>query len=183
MKRATLMGNKIPYEYFITKGKGESDITTHAGSYHLALKEAGIEKFNIMTYSSILPKQAKQIPNCPRWLTFGAVMDTIMACANGTKGETISAGIITGWLYDTKDVKYGGLVCEHNGNIEPDKLRTNLYASLMELYENGFKQKGYNLKYIDTMVESTTITKEYGTVLCAICFVNYLYPVFKKELE
>ena len=45
-----LVGCRIPKDYFVTKGHGESDITVHAGSYHLALKEAGIEMCNIMTY-------------------------------------------------------------------------------------------------------------------------------------
>ena len=56
-----VIGNRIPRDYFITKGVGESDITVHAGSYHLALKEAGIETANIMTYSSILPSIATEI--------------------------------------------------------------------------------------------------------------------------
>ncbi|MBN2212904.1 MAG: arginine decarboxylase, partial [Bacteroidales bacterium] len=44
-----VVGNRIPKDYFITKGTGESDIAIHAGSYHLALKAAGIEMANIMT--------------------------------------------------------------------------------------------------------------------------------------
>ena len=48
-----IIGNRIPKDYFITKGTGQSDLTVHAGSYHLALKEAGVEMCNIMTYSSI----------------------------------------------------------------------------------------------------------------------------------
>ena len=56
MSLEILIGNRIPKDFFITKGKGESDITVHAGSYHLALKDANIEMCNIMTYSSILPK-------------------------------------------------------------------------------------------------------------------------------
>ena len=35
-----LVGNRIPKDYFVTSGIGESDITVHAGSYHLALKSA-----------------------------------------------------------------------------------------------------------------------------------------------
>ena len=57
-----LIGNRIPKDYFITKGIGESDITTHAGSFHLALKEAGIETANIVTYSSIMPSIAIKKP-------------------------------------------------------------------------------------------------------------------------
>ena len=54
-EQSLLIGNRIPQTFFTTSGVGESDITVHAGSYHLALKEAGIERCNIITYSSILP--------------------------------------------------------------------------------------------------------------------------------
>ena len=56
-----VIGTRIPKDYFVTSGAGESDITIHAGSYHLALKDAGIERCNIMTYSSILPSIANRI--------------------------------------------------------------------------------------------------------------------------
>ena len=61
MQDAYLIGCRIPKDFFITKGVGESDITVHAGSYHLALRQAGIEMCNIMTYSSILPGVANII--------------------------------------------------------------------------------------------------------------------------
>ena len=73
-----LIGCRVPKDYFVTKGHGESDITVHAGSYHLALKACDIEMCNIMTYSSILPKIANEIPR-PKTLLHGQVMETIMA--------------------------------------------------------------------------------------------------------
>ena len=76
-----LIGNRIPKDYFITKGCGESNITIHAGSYHLALKTAGIEMCNIMTYSSILPAIATEIER-PQHLYHGSVMETIMAVSS-----------------------------------------------------------------------------------------------------
>jgi len=99
-----LIGTRIPKDYFITKGTGESDIQVHAGSYHLALKAANIEAFNIMTYSSILPGIAREIKR-PANLIHGAVMETIMAVANTQKGKRATAAIIFGWLYDKKTKK------------------------------------------------------------------------------
>ena len=52
------VGNLIPNTFFITKGSGESDLEKHAGSYHMALYDAGISDFNIMTYSSVIPATA-----------------------------------------------------------------------------------------------------------------------------
>ncbi|MBU1849683.1 MAG: pyruvoyl-dependent arginine decarboxylase, partial [Nanoarchaeota archaeon] len=129
-----LIGCRIPKDYFVTKGKGESDITIHAGSYHLALKNAGIEMCNIMTYSSILPKIARKIKK-PAQLIHGSVMETIMAVATADCGKNATVGIIYGWLYNKRtDDKYGGLVCEYNGSLSEAKARTQLRLSLEELY-------------------------------------------------
>ena len=136
--KTIVIGNRIPNRYFVTKGKGESDITIHAGSYHLALKDAGVECYNIMTYSSIMPGSAKEVEQ-PKQYVHGAVLESIMAVAHAKKGERATAGIIYSWLYDKETgKKYGGLVCEHNGNYSVDGIEAKLKDSLNELYENGF---------------------------------------------
>ena len=174
--KGLVIGNRIPKDYFITKGTGESDITIHAGSYHLALKNAGIEKANIMTYSSILPAIATQIEK-PENYTHGAVMETIMAVANGSRGELVTAGITYGWLNDRNTgERYGGLVCEHNGNYSEQELTYRLNASLNELYVNGFQEK-YTLNEKVVIFTSFVPKKEFGTALVAICFTNYIYPI------
>lgn len=171
-----VIGNRIPKDYFITKGTGESDITVHAGSYHLALKSAGIEVANIMTYSSILPGIAQEISK-PSELIHGAVMESIFAVANGSKGERLTAGIIYGWLFDRQTgYRYGGLVCEHNGNYPVDEIEQLLRSSVNELYINGFEEK-YELRDINIITESFVSEKTYGTALVAICFTNYFYPI------
>jgi len=174
-----LIGNRIPKDYFVTQGKGESDITVHAGSYHLALKDAGIEMYNIMTYSSIMPQIATEIPK-PASIVHGSVVECIMAVATSKKGEKATAGIIYGWLYDKKTgKKYGGLVCEHNGHYSEEEIKQKLNLSLNELYYNGFSEQ-YELKDKRIMVESFTPAKQHGTVLVAICFTSYEYPVLKR---
>lgn len=179
LQQALLVGNRIPKDYFVTKGIGESDITIHAGSYHLALKQAGIEMANIMTYSSILPGIATEV-SYPEKIEHGAVVESIMAVANVNKGERASAGIIYGWLFDKETKKkYGGLVCEHNGNYSEKELEDLLRASLDELYYNGFSEQ-YNLEDIRIISESFVPQKKYGTALVSICFVNYVYPIIGK---
>jgi len=175
--KGLLVGNRIPRDYFVTKGSGESDITVHAGSYHLALKKAGIEMCNIMTYSSILPGIARKVEK-PAYLEHGAVMESIMSVCNATKGEEACAGIIYGWLYNRKThEKFGGLVCEHNGTYGMEQLLKNLDDSLEELYRNGFSEK-YYLKNIERITEHFVPRKKYGTALVGICFLNYVYPIF-----
>ncbi|MFZ2151351.1 MAG: pyruvoyl-dependent arginine decarboxylase [Candidatus Absconditicoccaceae bacterium] len=173
-----ILGNRIPRDYFITKGTGESDITIHAGSYHLALKTAGIERANIMTYSSILPGIAKEISK-PSIYNHGEVMESIMAVVHGTKGQKIAAGIIFGRLYDKKTgKKFGGLVCEHNGEYNLSQIKNLLRASLNELYINGFDKK-YDLKQIKLITETFVVNKKHGTALVALCFTNYVFPIIK----
>lgn len=179
MNENVLIGCRIPKDFFITRGKGQSDITVHAGSYHLALKEADIEMCNIMTYSSILPGIAREIKR-PEKLVHGSVMETIMAVSTSEKGNRATAGIIFGWLYDKKTKqKYGGLVCEYNGSKTKEEAEAELKASHMELYNNGYSEK-YDLKDAQINIESFIPDKKFGTVLVSLCFVNYVFPIEKR---
>jgi arginine decarboxylase len=174
-----MIGNRIPRDYFVSKGRGESDITIHAGSYHLALKKAGIEMCNMVSYSSILPGIAREVRR-PKVLTHGSVMENISAVANAEKGERATAGIIYAWLHDRKTgEKFGGLVCEYNGHDKPETAKKSLAASLNELYINGFKEK-YALQKPCLTMESFVPKKRYGTALVAIGFLNYFCPIIKE---
>ena len=174
IKKSLLVGNRIPKDYFTTKGIGESDITVHAGSFHLALRDAGIEMCNIMEYSSILPRIATKIKK-PK-LYHGSVMESIIAVADSKKGVRATAGIIYGWLYNKiNGKKYGGLVCEYHGNLEEEKVKEQLKSSLNELHINGYEK--YDLKNININIHSFVPKKEFGTALVALCFTNYVYPI------
>ena len=170
------VGNRIPWQYFETSGTGESDIAIHAGSYHLALRSANIERYNIMTYSSILPGIAKKTEP-PAMMDHGAVMECIMSVCHSERAEMATAGIIYGWLFDRETgKKYGGLVCEHAGKYDKKELKCRLGASLEELYVNGFSDR-YEMKDIEIISESFSPKKKYGTALVALCFTSYFYPI------
>jgi len=173
-----VIGNRIPRRYFVTSGRGESDITVHAGSYHLALRDAGIEMCNHITYSSILPACAVQVRKPkPEYLVHGSVMESIMAVGtNKAEGERVTAGIIHGWLRNTEtSERHGGLVCEYNGNLTAKDAGEQLRASLDELHSNGYEHFG--LGDIVLKTESFVPKKKFGTALVAICFVDYIVPV------
>ncbi|MDP4012873.1 MAG: pyruvoyl-dependent arginine decarboxylase [Candidatus Nanoarchaeia archaeon] len=173
---AITIGQRIPKDYFITTGVGESDITVHAGSYHLALKDAGIENCNIMVYSSILPGVATEVEH-PRQFVHGAVMETIMATATSQKGDKATAGIIFGWLYNKEtNERFGGLVCEYNGNISEEEASASLNLSLQELYNNGYSEK-YELRDLQLITRSFVVEKKFGTAIVAICFKNHIIPI------
>lgn len=175
-----ISANRIPYEFFIVNGTGESDIAVHAGSYHMALKDAGIESYNIITYSSILPKIAKEIQK-PAKQEHGSVMETIMAVGHFDKGVHGTAGIIFGWLYSKiTGERYGGLVCEYSGELSEEEMGRQLNASLNELYENGFSEE-FDLKDVQLITDSLRPSKKHGTALVALCFVSYIYPIIKND--
>jgi arginine decarboxylase len=177
-----IIGNRIPKDYFVTKGTGQSDLTVHAGSYHLALKAAGVEMCNIMTYSSILPGIANEIPK-PARLVHGSVMESIFSVCTVEKGERATAGIIYGWLYNKKThQKYGGLVCELYGDNSIQEIERRLHASVEELYYNGYSDE-FDLKDRRLITESFVPDKKYGTALAALCFVNYQYPILRVNLN
>ena len=90
---SNIFGNIIPNTFFVTKGSGESDLELHAGSYHMALYDAGISDYNIMTYSSVLPATARlatmdEVDMPP----FGSEMKTIMSVSHGYQDELSTLG-------------------------------------------------------------------------------------------
>lgn len=171
-----VLGCRVPKDYFETSGKGESDIAIHAGSYHLALKDAGIERCNIMTYSSILPCIANLIEQPPH-IAHGSVVESIMSVCSVERNRRGTAGIIYGWLYHRASGKrYGGLVCENYGDYSADELEDILQKSINELYINGFEEE-YELRNIKYLHQTITPVKKYGTALVALCFTTYFQPV------
>jgi len=171
-----LLGNRIPKDFFVTEGTGQSDITVHAGSYHLALRDAGIEMCNIMTYSSILPAVANETAR-PRRLTHGSVMETIMAVSTANTGTRATAGIIWSWLFErSTGERHGGLVCEYNGSLSEEQAAAQLEESLQELYSNGYSED-FSLEGTRLQMRSFVPEKRFGTVLVGLCFLTYLWPV------
>lgn len=178
-----LTSNRIPQDYFITSGSGESDISNYSCK-HMALKDAKIEKCNIMTYSSILPKGANEVPFDESCIYHGQVLDCIMSQLNGTLGDTITAGIGYAYLTEKKSGKrFGGIVVENNLlNGSEDALKDILINSINEIYYNGFSED-YNMETFNYIMKTKTVTKLYGTVLCAICFISYKVKHYKEIIS
>ncbi len=181
-----ISGNRVPRDFFVRSGVGESDITIHAGSYHLALREAGIEHANIITYSSILPATAIRHSNPCRPIVHGEVMETIQASASCARGETATAGLIYGWLYAAEAElatappgvtvssgrrRIGGLVCEYSGPLTEEEAAKQLRRSLNELYVNGYEM--YELEVEELVTRSVTPTKAFGTAGIWLCFQTF----------
>ena len=175
------VGNLIPNTFFITKGSGESDLEKHAGSYHMALYDAGISDFNIMTYSSVIPATAHLATMDELDLPpFGAEMKTIMAVSHGYQDEFVSAGVVYAWMYKDEnfDEKVGGLVCEVSGRYRIEELESRLIRVINDLHQKTYGK--YYLGELNFITEGITIEKRYGTALAALCFVDFLQPEIEE---
>jgi arginine decarboxylase len=199
----TILGNRVPYEYFITQGKGESNagsegLPYETGSYDAALFDAGIQNANVIEYTSVMPTESKEIPKNEGLarLQWGDVLECIKAQANGKRGSKISAAVITTCVTDPKGKYLGGFACEYSGAGTKEEAGKSLLHSIvgmierrgygkMEnplLYRDNITDKGYKIHPGRHFVyEDLHVTNEYGSVFTAICFVSYRIPVLKNK--
>lgn len=198
-----ILGNRVPYEYFITTGKGESSagsegLPYETGSYDAALNDAGIENTNVIEYTSVMPTEAKEISREEglKRIQWGEVLECIKAQSNGKKGSKISAAVMTTTITDPKGKYLGGFACEYSGSGS----RKDAETSLSESISGMIKRRGYgNIKgniqmYKDNKTDAgfiihpgkvfvydhLEVVQEHGSVFTAICFVSYKFPTLTK---
>ena len=199
MEKFIILGNRVPYEYFITSGSGQSNVGSEGlpyetGSYDEALTKAGIEDANIIEYTSVIPTGAKQIPKEEglKRIQWGEVLECIKAQANGEKGKFISSAVMTTDVYDPNGKFLGGFACEYSGSGTKEEAEKSLEGSIdgiierrnygktnggAKMYEDNVTDKGY--KYHPGKIfeyKGLQVTDDHGTVLTAICFVSHKYP-------
>jgi arginine decarboxylase len=179
-QEAYIFGNRIPQSYFITWGQGESDVTEHAGSYDEALRMAKIENYNIMTYSSIMPPEAKEIP-VPETYHHGAVLESINAVMSGKAGETLTVGLIYSQLRKKLDHAHlGGFVAEYHGNASSKEAEENLRQAMQGIFDRRYNPNEYELYDTKIIVKSFVPKKKFGTILVVMGFADYIFPQVKK---
>ena len=199
-----VLGNRVPYEYFITKGKGESNagsagLPYETGSYDAALNVAGIENANVIEYTSVIPKDAKQISREEglKRITWGEVLECIKAQSNGKRGSKISAAIMTTTITDPNGQYLGGFACEYSGSGTRKDAEDSLASSIKgmiqrrgygvikgetKLYEDTVTDTGYKIHPGAVFeYENLDVKEEHGSVFTAICFVSHKYPVLSKQ--
>jgi len=198
-----ILGNRVPYEYFITTGKGESaagseGLPYETGSYDAALNDAGIQNTNVIEYTSVMPTEAKEISKEEglKRIQWGEVLECIKAQSNGKKGSKVSAAVMTTTITDPKGKYLGGFACEYSGS----GIRKDAEDSLLESIYGMIKRRGYgSIKgelqiYKDNktdtgfiihpgkifVYEHLDVTEEHGTVFAVICFVSYKFPTIMR---
>jgi pyruvoyl-dependent arginine decarboxylase len=199
MNNFLVLGNRVPYEYFLTKGRGESNagsegLPYETGSYDAALNDAGIQNTNVIEYTSVIPVGAKQISKEEglKRLNWGEVLECIKAQSNGKRGEHISAAVMTTTIIDPKGNYLGGFACEYSGSGTKKEAEDSLIISISGMIKRrGFGNiKGETKMYKDNITDTgyiihpgkifhyddIKVKEEHGTVFTIICFVSYRYP-------
>jgi arginine decarboxylase len=178
------IGCRIPREYFWVIGWGESDVGIETGSYDAALHMAGIENFNVVLYTSVLPPETVELPHLPD-IHHGSVLEGIIAVQHTDKpGTRITAGMLLAKVYRNSDGSYlGGFACEYNGNASLEEAQANLREAMQQLFARRYKTKFYRLEFGKLVVRTYTPEKPFGTILVGIGFASYLVPVLKSEVS
>lgn len=169
--------NTIPGNFFITKGSGCDGLEMHAGAMHMAMWDAGIADYNLMTYTSVIPPTSKLVRVDDIDLPVpGSELKTISAIATSSKyGEFISAGLAWAWLYkdESMEEKYMGLVCEVAGGYRLDDLEEKLRDVITNLYEKTYKSKGCIMGELEIHMEGLKVDDTYGCTMVCMCFVDF----------
>lgn len=187
-----VLGNRIPFEYFVTSGHNDTDIGPgddpwETGSYDLALMAAGIENFNVLKYTSVLPPESVEIdPNFAKtYFHHGAAIETIMSDLNGVQRDTLVTGVGRIWVRTADDELVGGFAAEYkkryeNQTVPEEQARAGamdaLHTSLMGEVNRRYDASAYNVSEPTYTIDYLDVQKKYGTSLVALCWVSYIFP-------
>ncbi len=183
-------GPRIPTAYFATTGVGQSDQGIEPDpyetfSYDLALQDAGIENFNVVYYTSVLPPESYEVPleKVKPLIHHGSVLETIMAKAGGEQGETVAAGVGRVWARDATGKEIGGFAAEYEyiyeekEKVSEEQARQDAIKQLTRSLNHELSIRGMTQSRPMTYeVAVLHITKKYGMALAALGFVGFIYP-------
>lgn len=187
-----VLGNRIPYEYFVTMGHNDTDLGPgddpwETGSYDLALMNASIENFNVLKYTSVLPPESREITlnEAREHFHHGAAIETIMSDLNGEKGDTLCTGVGRIWVRTPEGELIGGFAAEYkekyeNKTVPEEQARAAakeaLHISLMGEVNRRYNASEYQFSDPTYAIDYLLVQKKYGTSLVALCWVNYIFP-------
>lgn len=178
----------VPKRVFFTKGVGTHKEELH--SFELALRDAGIEKFNIVTVSSIFPPGCKIVSRTQglKMLSPGQVVFCVMSrCCSNEPRRLMAASVGCAIPMDKKQYGY---LSEHHAFGQTDKaagdysedLAAAMLASTLgiELDQSlGWDEKKEIYRISDKIVKTTNITQSaivrgdgrYTTVIAAAVLI------------
>ncbi len=158
----------VPKRIFLTKGVGIHTEELH--SFELALRDAGIEKYNLVSVSSIFPPGCKIIPRSQgiKAISPGSVTFCVMSkCSSNEPRRLMAASVGCAIPVDKK--MYGYLSEHHSygqtdavaGDYAEDLAAAMLASTLgIELDENlGWDEKKEIYRISDKIVRTTNVTQ------------------------
>lgn len=187
VRAGTVFGNRIPKQYFMNTGFGQTDQGSgidpwETGSYDLALLDAGIENFNVIQYTSVLPPEAEEVPfaQVAPLIHHGAVLETIMANINGRQGDRLCAGVGRIQVRRKSDGAHiGGFAAEYEGHASSKHAQEIVHQSLLGICERRYNPKEFEWFDQRFTIRDEIVTKKWGTILAVMGFVSYIYPPVK----
>jgi len=144
---------------------------------------AGIENFNIMLYTSVLPPEATETSHLPD-IHHGSVLEGIIAIQHTDKpGTRITAGVLLAKVFRKADQSFlGGFACEYAGNDDVDHAESNLQEAMRQLFARRYSADLYQLQLGKIVVRTFVPSKAFGTVLVGIGFSSYLSPILNPHV-
>lgn len=181
-----MLTHLVPKRVFLTKGVGYHK--EELRSFELALRDAGIEKCNLVTVSSILPPHCKMVPKSKgvKEIYPGAITFTVLSkCSSNEPYRLISASV--GCAVPSDRSLYGYL-SEHHAYGQTEKaagdyaedLAASMLASTLGIEfdeSKSWDEKEEVYRISDKIVKTTNITQSaivkrgYTTVVAAAVFL------------
>lgn len=165
----------VPKKIFFVQGKGFSS-NSELRSFEQALREAGIEKFNIVKVSSIIPPLCEEVSKDEgiKELKTGQVVYSVMnKISSNEKDKEICASIGAAKPVNTED--YGYLSEKHTIDEDPEKVAENtktLAAEMLATTHGVTFDPNLNIK-TKSFTESTKVRKdgEWAIVIAVAIFI------------
>src|SRR3989344_1855643 len=184
--------NSLPNKLFFTKGVGRHK--ERLTSFELALRDAKIEKYNLVTVSSIYPPGCKilSVEEGIKYLRPGEVVHCVMARAETNENNRLIAASIG--LAIPSDSSAYGYLSEHHPHGENEKvagdyaedLAASMLADMLNIpYDDslGWSEREQIYKMSGQIIRTRNITQSaegksglWTSVISACVFADYEKP-------
>jgi arginine decarboxylase len=202
-KDSTTFGPRIPTKFFRTGGTGTSwqgipPDPYETFSYDVALLQAGIEDFNVVPYTSVLPEACRNtevsikdvdiIPGSVLEVIMSKVGDQVDGLQSTHKTLVTGVGIVWAAKSSTPGKIRNGYAAEyefsHITPVSDEEARQDALAQLNKSLDHELKIRGlvqlesserqYQIDVLQLVYEEGKV--QYGTCLSALGFVEFDFP-------